>query len=150
MFKTCYNHFEYVVMPFGLTNAPTIFQHLMNNVFCEYLDNFVVCYINDIFIFSKNMEGHECHVCLVLEKFWEASIYAKLEKCEFHQFEMEFLGCVISRNGIGMDPCKVQTIFEWGTIVFGSRCPMFSWIYQLLLMFHCPLFFNNGPSYLID
>ncbi len=69
MFRTHYGHFEYVVMPFGLINAPIIFQHLMNNVFCEYLDDFVVCYIDDILIFSKNMEDHECHVCLVLEKF---------------------------------------------------------------------------------
>jgi hypothetical protein len=67
MFRTCYDHFEYVVMPFGLTNALIIFQHLMNDVFCEYLDDFVVCYIDDILIFFKNMEDHECHVCFVLE-----------------------------------------------------------------------------------
>jgi hypothetical protein len=69
MFKTHYGHLKYVVMPFGLTNAPDVFQHLMNNVFCEYLDDFVVYYIDDIFIFSKNMEGHERHACLVLESF---------------------------------------------------------------------------------
>jgi hypothetical protein len=69
--KTCYDHFEYVVMPFGLTNVLVVFQHLMNNVFCEYLDNFMVYSIDDIFIFSKNMEDHECHVCMVLEKLWE-------------------------------------------------------------------------------
>jgi hypothetical protein len=63
-FKTHNNHFEYVVMSFGLTNAPTIFQHLMNNVFREYLDDFVVCYINDIFIFSKNTEDNDHHVHL--------------------------------------------------------------------------------------
>jgi hypothetical protein len=68
MFKMRYGHFEYVVMPFGLTNAPAIFQHLMNDNFCEYLDDFVVCCINDIFILLMNMEDHECHVCLVLEK----------------------------------------------------------------------------------
>jgi len=90
-FKTCYDHFEYVVMPFALTNALVVFQHLMNNIFHEYLDDFMVCNIDDIFIFSKNMEDHECHVCLVLEKFWEVGFYAKLEKCEFHQPEMEFL-----------------------------------------------------------
>ncbi len=68
MFKSRYGPFEYVVMPFGLTNLPIVFQHLMNNVFHEYLDDFMVYYINDIFIFSKNMEDNECHVCLVLEK----------------------------------------------------------------------------------
>ncbi len=73
----------------------------------------MVCYIDDILIFSKNMEDHECHVCVVLEKFWEVGFCAKLEKFEFHQFEMEFLDCVIFRNGISMDLCKVQTIIDW-------------------------------------
>jgi hypothetical protein len=68
MFKTRYDHFEYVVIPFGLTNAHVVFQHMMNDVFREYLDDFVVCYIDDIFIFSKNMANHERHVCLVLKK----------------------------------------------------------------------------------
>jgi hypothetical protein len=67
-FKTRYAHFEYVMMPFGFTNALAIFQHLMNDVFCEYLDDFVVFYIDDILILSKNMEDHECLVHLVLEK----------------------------------------------------------------------------------
>jgi len=75
-----YGHFEYVVMLFNLTNVLVIFQHLMNDVFHEYLDDFVVCYINDIFIFSKNKEDYEHHVGLVLEKLWEVGFYAKLEK----------------------------------------------------------------------
>jgi hypothetical protein len=102
MFKTRYDHFEYVVMPFGLTIVPFIFQHLINNVFFEYLDNFVLYYIDDILIFSKNMKDHECHVHLILEKLQEVGLYAKLEKCEVHQFEEEFLGYVISREGICM------------------------------------------------
>jgi hypothetical protein len=61
VFQTQYGHFEYVVMPFGLTNAPTIFQHLMDDVFHEFLDDFVVCYIDDIFIFSKDLKEHEQH-----------------------------------------------------------------------------------------
>jgi hypothetical protein len=107
MFKTHYIHFEYVVMPFDLTNALVVFQHLMKNVFREYLNDFVVYYINDILIFSKNMENHDHHVCLVLEKFWEVGLYAKLEKCEFHQSKMDFLGYIISRIDIRMDSCKV-------------------------------------------
>ncbi len=95
-------------MPFGLTNALVVFQHLMNNVFREYLDNFVVCYIDDIFIFSNNMEDQECHVCLVLEKLWEVRFYIKLEKCEFHQSEVEFLGYGISKDDICMDPCNTN------------------------------------------
>jgi hypothetical protein len=88
---------------------------MMNDVFREYLDDFVVCYINDILIFLKNMADHECHVCLVLEKLQEVSIYAKLKKCGFHQSKVEFLGYIISRDGIHMDPHKVQTIVDWVT-----------------------------------
>jgi hypothetical protein len=88
----------------------------MNDVFHEFLDDFMVCYIDDIPIFSKNMEDHERHVCLVLEKLWEVGLYAKLEKCEFHQFEMKFLGYIISRDGIRMDYLKVQIIIGWVTL----------------------------------
>jgi hypothetical protein len=105
--KTRYNHFKYVVIPFGLTNVLVIFQHLMNNVFCEYLNDFIVYYIDDIFIFSKNMKDHERHAHLVLEKLQKVGLYAKLEKCEFHQFEVEFLGYVIFKDGIPMDLLKV-------------------------------------------
>ncbi len=117
-FRTCYIHFEYVVMPFGFTNAPIFFQHMMNDVFCEYLDDFFVCYINNILIFSKNMADHECHVRIILEKFWEVSFYAKLEKCGFHQSKVEFFGYIIFGDGICMDLHKVQTIVDWATLAF--------------------------------
>ncbi len=117
-FRTHNDHFEYVEMSFGLTNACIIFQHLMNDVFCEYFDDFVVCYINDIFIFSKNMEDNEHHVHLLLEKFRKIELYSKLEKCEFHQFEVELSGYIIFGDGICMDFHKVQTIVDWATSVF--------------------------------
>jgi hypothetical protein len=79
----------------------------MYDVFREYLNDFVVCYIIDTFIFSKDMKDNEHHVHLVLVKLQKVGFYAKLEKCEFHQFEMEFLGYIISGYGIHMDPCKV-------------------------------------------
>ncbi len=79
----------------------------MNNVFHEYLDDFVICYMDNIFIFSKNMEDHECHVHIVLEKLREVGLYTKLKKCEFHQFEMEFLGYIIFGDDIHMDLRKV-------------------------------------------
>ncbi len=75
------------MMSFGLIKTHVIFQHLMNDVFHEYLDDFMVCYIDDIFIFSKNMEDHEHHVHIILEKFREVGLYAKLYKHEFHQFK---------------------------------------------------------------
>jgi hypothetical protein len=100
-------------MPFNFTNTPIVFQHLKKDVFHEYLDDFVVCYINDIFSFLKNMEDHEHHVCLVLEKLREVEPYAKLEKCEFHRSKVKFLGYIIFGDNICMDPDKVQTIVNW-------------------------------------
>jgi hypothetical protein len=99
-FRTRYEHFEYNVMPFGLTNAPAIFQYLMNDIFREFLNDFVVCYLDDILIFSKNLEEHKRHVRLVLQKLWDAGLYAKLEKCVFHQPQVEFLGYIISNEGL--------------------------------------------------
>jgi hypothetical protein len=78
-----YGHFKYIMMLFDLTNALVVFQHLMNDVFCKYLDDFMVCYINDILIFSKNVEHHKQHVCRILDKLKEVEFYAKLKKCEF-------------------------------------------------------------------
>ena len=112
-FQTKYGHFEYLVMPFGLTNAPTIFQHLMNDIFREFLDNFVVCYLDDILICSKDIKQHEEHVRLVLDKLCSADLYAKLKKCNFHQSQVEFLGYIVSCDGISMDQKKIQAFLGW-------------------------------------
>ncbi len=114
-FRTRYGHFEYTVMPFGLTNAPVVFQHLMNDIFREYMDEFVVVYLDDILIFSKNQEDHDKHVRLVIATLREHGLYAKLEKCEFNKSSMVFLGYMISPNGIFMDKSKVETIQCWAT-----------------------------------
>jgi hypothetical protein len=82
-FRAHYGHFEYTVMPFGLTNAPAVFQHLMNDIFREYMDEFVVVYLDDILIFSKDQETHDKHVQLVLATLREHGLYAKMGKCEF-------------------------------------------------------------------
>ena len=100
-------------MPFGLTNAPAIFQHLMNDVLREFLDDFVVCYLDDILIVFKNEEDHINHVRLVLEKLRTAGLYAKMEKCVFHQPQVEFLGYIICGEGVCMDPKKIQTVIDW-------------------------------------
>ena len=97
-------------MPFGLTNAPAVFQYMMNDIFREYLDDFIVIYLDDILIYSKNEEEHDKHVCLVLEKLHERGLYAKLEKCQFHQTEMEFLGFIATTEGLKLDPKKVEAI----------------------------------------
>jgi hypothetical protein len=89
-----------------------IFQYLMNDIFREFLDNFVVCYLDDILIFSKNEKDHEKHVRMVLQKLYDARLYAKLEKCVFYQPQVEFLGCIISEEGLSIDPKKIQTNME--------------------------------------
>jgi hypothetical protein len=112
-FRTRYGHFEYNVMPFGLTNKTTIFQHLMNDIFQEFVDDFVVCYLDDILVFSKNEEEHINHVRLVLEKMRTVGLYTKLEKCVFHQPQVEFLGYIIFGEGLSMDPKKIRIVIEW-------------------------------------
>ena len=95
-FSTGYEHFKYKVMPFGLTNAPTIFQYTMNNIFHEYLDQFVIIYLDDILVFSLSMEEHTHQGRLILSKLREHGRYAKREKCEFNCNSLEFLVYVIS------------------------------------------------------
>ena len=113
---TCkYGLYEYTVMSFGLTNAPAYFMHLMNMVFMDYLDVFVVIFIDDILIFSKTEEEHEEHLRLVLQRLREHQLYAKFSKCEFWIDEVPFLGHVISQGGIAVDPSKVKDVLEWET-----------------------------------
>jgi len=114
-FCTRYGHFEYTVMPFGLTNAPAVFQHLMNDIFREYMDEFVMVYLDDILIFSKDQETHDKHVGLVLATLRKHGLYAKMEKCEFDKSSVAFLDYVISPDGIFMDKSKVETIQCWAT-----------------------------------
>jgi len=103
---------EFTIMSFGLTNAPAYFMYLMNKVFIEYLDKFVVVLINDILVFSKNEKEHEKHLRLVLQKLREHQLYAKLSKCEFWLKEVSFLGHIISNGGVAVDPKKVQDVLS--------------------------------------
>jgi hypothetical protein len=112
-FCTRYGLYEYTVRSFGLTNAPTYFMYLMNKVFMEYLDKFVVVFINDILIFSKTMEEHEDHLRLVLEKVRSNQLYAKFGKCEFWLTEVAFLGHVISAGGVSVYPGNVKDVLNW-------------------------------------
>ena len=99
-------------MSFGLTNAPAYFMSMMNKVFMEYLDKFVVVFIDDIMVYSKNEEEHEEHLRLVLEKLREHQLYARFSKCEFWLKEVGFLGNGISGEGVAADPTKVQLVTE--------------------------------------
>jgi hypothetical protein len=114
-FITRYGLYEYTVMSFRLTNAPAYFMYLMNKVFMEYLDKFMVVFIVDILIFSKNEEEHDEHLCLVLQKLRENQLYAKLSKCKFWLKEVSFLGHIISEGGISVDPSKVKSVLSWNT-----------------------------------
>jgi hypothetical protein len=112
-FRTKYGHFEYLVMPFGLTNAPAGFQRFIFDVLEEYLDIFVMAYLDDILVFSKTLKEHIQHNKKVLQKLREAKVTLKLKKCEFHVKETDFLGYVISENGFGMQEDKVRSILDW-------------------------------------
>jgi hypothetical protein len=103
-FSTRYGLYEFTVMTFGLTNAPTYFMNLMNKVFMEYLDRFVVVFIDDILIYSKNESDHEQHLRLVLQKLRDNQLYAKFSKCEFWIDKVSFLGHIISNGEISVDP----------------------------------------------
>ncbi|KAD3642317.1 hypothetical protein E3N88_31541 [Mikania micrantha] len=112
-FRTRYEHYEFLVMPFGLTNAPAVFMDLMNRVFHDYLDRFVIVFIDDILVFSKSKDEHEDHLCTVLETLRKKKLYAKFSKCEFWLEQVAFLGHVVSAEGITMDPAKVEAITKW-------------------------------------
>ena len=82
-FRTRYGHYEFTVMPFGLTNAPAAFMDLMNRIFKEFLDQFVIVFIDDILVYSKSLEEHELHLTRVLQTLKEHALYTKFSKCEF-------------------------------------------------------------------
>ncbi|KAK1692193.1 hypothetical protein QYE76_008890 [Lolium multiflorum] len=112
-FTTRYGLYEYNVMSFGLTNAPAYFMNLMNKIFMEFLDKFVVVFIDDILIYSKSEEEHEQHLEVVLETLRQHQLYAKFSKCEFWLKEVGFLGHILSAGGIAVDPAKIKTVEEW-------------------------------------
>jgi hypothetical protein len=109
-FVSRYGLYEYTVMSFGLTNAPTYFMYVMNKVFMEYLDKFVVVFIDDILVYSRSEEEHEEYLRLALQKLRENRLYAKLSKCKFWMKRVAFLGHVISKGGISVEPSKVQHV----------------------------------------
>ena len=111
-FRTRYGHYEYLVMPFGVTNAPGVFMDYMNRIFHPYLDSFVVVFIDDILVYSKTREEHEEHLRVVLQTLKDNRLYAKLSKCDFWLEEVSFLGHVISKGGIAVDPSKVEAVMS--------------------------------------
>src|SRR3954469_17662682 len=105
-FITRYGSYEYTVMSFGLTNAPATFSRLMNYIFMEYLDKFVVVYLDDIFIYSKN-EQHAEHLRLILEKLREHKLYVKYFKYEFWLPDVTYLGHMTSKDGVAVNAERI-------------------------------------------
>jgi hypothetical protein len=112
-FTTRYGLYEYTVISFGLTNAPAYFMTMMNKVFMEYLDKFVVVFIDDILIYSKDDNEHEKLRRLIIEKLREHKLYAKFSKCEFWLNKVGFLGHIVLAEGVAVDPSKVESVTKW-------------------------------------
>ena len=112
-FRTCYGHYEFLVMPFGLINAPTTFMDLINRVFHPYLDQFVVVFIDDILVYSKDAQEHEHHLRIVLQILRENQLFAKLSKCDFWLKKVSFLGHIVSAEGIRVDLVKIEAVMNW-------------------------------------
>jgi hypothetical protein len=111
--RTRYDHYEFTVVPFGLSNAPAVFMCLMNGIFREYLDKFVIVFLDDILIYSKSEEEHEQHLKMILQVLRENQLYAQLSKCSFFHNQIHYLGHIISEEGIAMDPEKIEAIRGW-------------------------------------
>ena len=113
MFRMRYGHFEFTVMPFKLMNTLATFLDLMHRVFQTYLDQFVVVFVDDIFIYSLYEVEHEDHLRIVLQALRDHQLYAKFSKCEFWLIEVKFLGHVVSASGVSVDPEKVEAVMSW-------------------------------------
>jgi Reverse transcriptase (RNA-dependent DNA polymerase)/RNase H-like domain found in reverse transcriptase len=114
--KTCictrYGSYEFILMPFGLTNAPSTFQALMNDVFPNYVDKFILVHLDDVLIFSRSAEEHKEHVELALKRLRDEKLFAKLSKCEFNKPSMTFLGHVVGQEGLSMERKKVECVLQ--------------------------------------
>nr|GEV66103.1 putative reverse transcriptase domain-containing protein [Tanacetum cinerariifolium] len=109
-FRTRYGHYEFQVMPFGLTNTPVVFMDLMNREYKPYLDKFVIVFIDDILIYSRNKEEHANHLRIILELLKNEKLYAKFFKCEFWIHIVQFLGHIIDSQGLHVDPDKIEAV----------------------------------------
>ncbi|GJU02614.1 putative reverse transcriptase domain-containing protein [Tanacetum coccineum] len=114
-FRTRYEHYEFQVMPFGLTNAPAVFMDLMNRVCKPYLDKFVIVFIDDILIYSRNKEEHANHMRIILELLRNEKLYAKFSKCDFWIKIVQFLGHLNDSQGLHVDPTKIKAVKNWAS-----------------------------------
>ncbi|GKA43481.1 putative reverse transcriptase domain-containing protein [Tanacetum coccineum] len=121
-FRTWYGHFEFQVIPFGLTNAHVVFMDLMNRVCKPYLDKFIIVFIDDILVYSKDKEEHGKHLKIILDLLKKERLYAKFSKCDFWLDSVQFLGHVIDHNGVHVDPAKIEAIKNWAAPMTPTEC----------------------------
>ncbi|GJT10954.1 putative reverse transcriptase domain-containing protein [Tanacetum coccineum] len=126
-FRMRYSHYEFQVMPFGLTNAPAVFMDLMNRVCKPYLDKFVIVFIDDIIIYSKTKGEHSEHLKIILDLLKKEKFYAKFSKCDFWLESVQFLGHVINREGVHVDPAKIEAVKNWPIPKSPTENKRFKW-----------------------
>jgi hypothetical protein len=112
-FKTHHGHYQFKVMPFGLYNAPATFQCIMNSVLAPFLRKFVIVFMDYILVYSSSLEAHVEHLRAVLSVLRDHQFYVKLSKCAFAQSELEYLGHIISAEGVATDPMKTKAMLDW-------------------------------------
>ncbi|KAL4020709.1 hypothetical protein IC575_019490 [Cucumis melo] len=112
-FRTHEGHYEFLVMPFRLINVPTTFQSLMNSIFRSYLRKFVLFFFNDILVYNRGMKAHVYHLELVLEVLHEHQLYINKKNFNFAYHKVEYLGHIVSGNGVEVDPEKIRSIKHW-------------------------------------
>nr|GEX93486.1 reverse transcriptase domain-containing protein [Tanacetum cinerariifolium] len=148
-FRTRYEHYEFQVMPFGLTNAPAVFMDLMNRVCKPYLDKFVIVFIDDILIYSRNEEEHTDHLRIILELLRKDKLYAKFSKCEFWIHIVQFLRHLIDSQGLHVDPAKIKAIKNWETpttpIEKELNMRQHRWL-ELLADYDCEICYHPGKE----
>ncbi|WVZ85073.1 hypothetical protein U9M48_032031 [Paspalum notatum var. saurae] len=149
-FSTRYGLYEYLVMSFGLTNAPAFFMYMMNSVFMNELDKFVVVFIDDIPIYSKNEEEHREHLRIVLTRLGEHKLYAKFSKCAFWLKEVSFLGHILSEKGVAVDPKEGRECTKLEATRIRNRDPEFPRFSGLLPPLYQGFFQNGKANDLFD
>jgi hypothetical protein len=112
-FRTHEGHYEFLVMPFGLCNAPSTFQSLMNHVFHPFLCHFVLVFFDDILIYRKTWTDHLAHVDRVLHLLSQHQLFLKQSKCAFGASEVEYLGHLVGKDGVRVDPKNIEAMQDW-------------------------------------
>lgn len=138
-FRAQYRHCEFIMLPFDVTNAPATFMCLTRNVLNKYLDKFALVFIDDILVYSRSEEEHNEHIRFLLQTLRENKLYAKFSKCEFYKTRIQYLGHIISKEGLGVVPDKLKAMVNCpipkDVLLFGHLCELWGIIASLLKTF---------------